>query len=62
MILLITSVLTSTFIGSVYQAIGRKKTFTVGAVLSLIDITLLMYMDENQQWLMYPTVVLMGMS
>ena len=42
MIIFISSVITSTFIGEAYKKIGRKKTFTVGAVILCINSASLM--------------------
>ena len=48
MIIFISSVLTSTFIGEAYKKIGRKKTFTVGAFILIVNsVSLMVFLVIN---------------
>ena len=62
LICFLTAVITSSLMGSVYKAIGRKNTFSIGVVFQIGASALLMYIDKTNSYLMYPTVVLMGMA
>jgi hypothetical protein len=42
MIIFISSVITSTYLGKLYLCIGRKKTFTLGAFFQVVAMVLLM--------------------
>jgi hypothetical protein len=59
--------------GKVYKLIGRKKTFTIGVlvqgvaslalmVIKICNNVIFKWLSKETAYLMYPTVILMGIS
>lgn len=62
MIVYLSSTITSSFLKIIYAKIGRKKTFTLGAVSAIAGVIIMMFLGSDSQYFMYPTAVLIGIG
>ncbi|EAR84718.2 MFS transporter (macronuclear) [Tetrahymena thermophila SB210] len=62
LLLFISSVLMSSTLDQLYQKIGKRKVFSIGAVLMIVSSTFLTFVDVETGYLMYPIAILIGCS
>jgi len=62
MIIYIASTLTSIKLKVLYDAFGRKNTFSIGAVATFIGVFVRMYLKNDTSNLMYPLAVIIGLG
>ncbi|EGR32150.1 major facilitator superfamily protein, putative [Ichthyophthirius multifiliis] len=60
LLLYISSVVVSSLLDLIYQAIGKKKAFTFGTFLMLISSLSLSFIQKNTSYLMYPIAIFIG--
>jgi len=62
MIVYLSSSIVSSGLKTLYEKIGRKKTFTIGAISALIGTGVMMILDQSTQKYIYPLAVLIGIG
>ncbi|KAL4509928.1 hypothetical protein ABPG72_010121 [Tetrahymena utriculariae] len=60
LLLFISSVLMSSTLDQLYQKIGKRKVFSIGAILMVVSSTFLTFVDVETGYLMYPIAILIG--
>jgi Na+/melibiose symporter-like transporter len=62
MIIYLSSSITSSVLKTVYEKIGRRRAFAIGAVAALIGATAMMFMGPDTKFLMYPLTIIIGVG
>jgi len=62
MIVYLSSTIVSSGLKTVYEKIGRKKAFTLGAFAALIGTTIMMFLDESSRKFIYPLAIVIGIG
>lgn len=62
MIVYLSSTVVSSFLKIVYEKIGRKKAFTLGAFAALFGTTIMMFLDAKLKNFMYPLAIVIGIG
>ena len=60
--LYLASVIASLLLNKLYVLIGRKKTFSIGAILLIASDIILAFLNKSSRNFIYPVAVLVGFS
>jgi len=62
MIIYLSSSISSSVLKVVYEKIGRRRAFAIGAVAALIGTIAMMFLNKDTQMIMYPLAIIIGVG